>query len=146
MGATTLAYGLCYAPRPPVYLLMICFHILLPLVVCKKSGYYLTNVFQFSFSNWPWCCEFDQWRRFKNYRFAGLPWDFSIQISHANDEIVYHCSSRKLPGSSWGIVCCPPSSSCQSYCTDISSSKIIITPYLASHVAGFVVVHFACFI
>uniref|UniRef100_A0A804MSE9 Uncharacterized protein n=1 Tax=Zea mays TaxID=4577 RepID=A0A804MSE9_MAIZE len=34
---------------------------------------------------------------------------------------VYHCGSRKLPESSWGIVCHPPSSSCQSYCTDISS-------------------------
>lgn len=122
-------------PASPLFYLhgegnMICFHLLLPLIVCKKSGYYLTDVFQCSFSNWPWCCKFDQWRRFKNYRFAGLPWDFSIQISNANDEVIYHCSSRKLPKSSWGIVCCPPSPSCQSYCTDISSSKIIFTPYL----------------
>ena len=132
---------------PLLYLLQICFHLSLPLIVCKKIGYCLTIFFQFSFSNWPWCCKFDQWRRFKNYRFTGLPWDFAIQISNANDEVVYHCGSRKLPESSWGIVCHPPSSSCQSYCTDISSSKIIITPYLASNAIGFVLcVHFACFI
>lgn len=106
-------------------------------LACKKSGYYLTDVFQFSFSNWPWCCKFGQWRRSKNYRFAGLPWDFSIQVSNANDEVIYHCSSRELPKSSCGIVCCPPTSRCQSYCTDISSSKIYFS-HLPSHYFAFV--------
>lgn len=97
-------------------------------LACNKNGHHLTDVFPFSFSNWPWCCKFDQWRRSKNHSFDGLSWYFSIQISDANDEVIYHCSSRKLPKSSWGIVCGSPSSSCQSYCTDISSSKIIFSP------------------